>query len=279
MKQENNTTKTAAKKTAAKKTSAPEPQATAPAPEAPEAKKAPREATAAHDGTPKTADRAGKGEQPAKKSHLGKLKKLFEVWIEARKAGAAEALLESGSVWAELLKTAGLSVIDGQQDVSRAAQNAAQTVAARYDAAKTETARKALPVVVAVITQDNMQPVPIDSALLPLLPEVKDPAALWSDYDSKVRSRASAECELADILPFVSARGVLTVEQIADRLPVDRRDGAGAVQAKVESVLRKKSEAYRAYASADLRSVKTRGLHIVHTVDVTYTDGAARQAK
>lgn len=230
-----------------------------------------------------TADRATKADQPASKSHLLKLKKLFLAWMEARESGAAEALLEAGSEWQQLLQTAGLSVIDGQADIASDARAAADTVAARYDAAKTAAARKALPIVVDIITQrhDKYTTVPAEEALNPLVPQdaVPSPELVWSNFAARVRGVPSKDCELSDMLPFVSARDVLTVEEIAARIPSERKAAALNIQRKVRSVLMLKSPAYRAFASADLRAVKTRGSQVVHVVNVTYSDGANGKAQ
>ena len=235
-------------------------------------------AKSTREGKAITADRATKADQPASKSHLLKLKKLFLAWMEARESGAAEALLETGSEWQQLLQAAGLSVIDGQADIASDARAAAETVAARYAAAKTTRERKPLQVVVDVITQDGMQPVGVEDAMQPLLADI-DPAQAWQDYSTNVRPVPTRACKLADVLPYVSARDVLTVEQIAARLPEDRRKGAAEVQRKVKSILLAKSKAYAAYAASDLQAVKTRGSQVVHVVNVTYTDGAKGKAQ
>lgn len=230
-----------------------------------------------------TADRATKADQPASRSHLLKLKKLFLAWMEARESGAAEALLEAGSEWQRLLQAAGLSVIDGQADIASDARAAAETVAARYDAARAASARKALPVVVDIITQqcDKYSTVPVEEALRPLVPQdaVPSPDLVWSNFAARVRGVPSKDCDLRDLLPFVSARDVLTVDEIAARIPSERKAAALNIQRKVRSVLMIKSPAYRAFSSADLRGVKTRGSQVVHVVDVKYTTGASGKAQ
>ena len=230
-----------------------------------------------------TADRATKADPPASKSHLLKLKKLIEAWMEARESGAAEALLETGSEWQQLLQAAGLSVIDGQADIASDARAAAETVAARYEAAKTVSARKALPIVVDIITQprDKHKTVPVDEALNPLVPQdaVPAPELVWSNFAERVRGVPSKDCDLRDLVLFVSARDVLSVEEIAARIPSERKAAALNIQRKVRSVLMLKSPAYRAFSAADLRAVKTRGSQVVHVVDVKYTTGAAGKAQ
>lgn len=234
-------------------------------------------AKATKDGKAITADRATKAEQTASRKHLSKLKKLFEAWLETRQSGAAESLLEIGSAWQKMLQSVGLSIIDGSQDVDSEALQAVATIDARYNAAKADTARKAPQKVVSIITTGaENQYVPVDEAMAPLVKSV-DPAKVWADYDANVRTLASNKCKLADILPFVSARSALTVAEIEARLPVDRKKAAGDIHRKVLSVLRCKSKAYASYASAELQSVKARGSSVVHSLQVTYSEGASEK--
>lgn len=224
-----------------------------------------------------TADRATKAEQNASRKHISKLKKLFEAWLETRKSGAAESLLESGSEWQKMLQSVGLSIIDGRQDVGSEALQAVATIDARYNAAKSETARKAPQKMVSVITTGTEnQYVPVGEAMAPIIKSV-DPAQVWADYNANVRTVPSNKCKLADIQPFVSARSVLTVSEIEARLPEDKRKAAGDIHRKVLSVLRCKSKAYAAFASAELQSVKARGSAVVHSLQVTYSEGASEK--
>lgn len=229
-------------------------------------------------GTPITADRLREAEKHAKRLHIVKIKRLVDAWRAVRESGAGDALLRDGSAWLDALRAVGLSVLDHNAYVPREARAAAGLVTARYEAAKTTSERKPLQVVVDVITQDGLSPVHVEDAMRPLAPSV-DPAQVWQDYDTKVRAVPTKACKLADVLPLVSARDVLTVEQIAARLPEDRRKGAAEVQRKVKSILLAKSKAYAAYAASDLQAVKTRGSQVVHVVNVTYTDGAKGKAQ
>lgn len=234
-------------------------------------------AKATRKGKAITADRATKSEQAASRKHLSKLKKLFGAWLDARQSGAAESLLETGSEWQKMLQSVGLSIIDGRQDVGSEALQAVATIDARYNAAKAETARKAPQKVVSIITTGaEHQYVPVDDALSPLVKSV-DPAQVWADYNAKVRTVPSNKCKLVDILPFVSARSALTVAEIEARLPEDKRKAAGDIHRKVLSVLRCKSKAYAAFSSAELQSVKARGSAVVHSLQVTYSDGASEK--
>lgn len=231
-----------------------------------------------NDGTPITADRLTEAEQHAKRRHIVAIKRLVDAWRAVRESGAGDALLRDGSAWRDALQTLGLSVLDHNTYVPKDARAAADMVTARYEAGKAASDRKPLQVVVDVITQDGLPPVNVEDAMRPLVDTV-DAAQVWQNYNAKVRAVPTKNCKLVDILPLVSARDVLTVSEIAARLPEDKRGGAAEVQRKVKSVLLAKSKAYAAYTASDLQAVKTHGSEVVHIVNYKYNDGAKGKAQ
>lgn len=252
MKQENNTTTTTAKK----------------------AKPAPKKTQVV------TADRLAREEQAASKTHIVKIKRLLDAWESVRTSGAGECLLTDGSAWCKALQACGLSVIAAGKRMDKDADRAVKLIQGRYEANKKASDKSDMPIFVRVITQDGMADVPIKDAAEPLL-NVADcnPEDVWAAYDSNVRSTPNEKCKLEDVKPFVSARDVLTVEQIRHRIPADRANAAEAIQRKVRSVLATLSADYAAFKAADLTGVAAKGKRVVHVVNVTYDDGASQRVK